>query len=188
MKRILLVLLCLLALPASADDVQGIFYNPTLKQFQGETRANGMVGFGQTVKEYVVGTAYTNGTPNITSGLTSFSVVRAVLVPYQTSDGAWRLRMNGTFSMTATNESAAGNVFTLVTSMTISGVTFKNVGNHFQPGSALPFNGSILPSMCYVSPNSSTVNLVLMTSASSTQAGFGASFDVELDSKPTWAD
>ena len=40
MRRLILALLFLLALPASADDAQ-LFYNPTIGMFQAQTHANG---------------------------------------------------------------------------------------------------------------------------------------------------
>src|SRR6266853_1767285 len=78
------------------------------------------VGVALGLKQYIVGTAYTNGTPNMTSAASGFAVSRGVLVPHQTIDGAWHLRCQAYITTNALGAGAGS--FTI----TLSGVTFKN--------------------------------------------------------------
>jgi hypothetical protein len=70
------------------------------------------------LKQYVVGTAYTNGTIT-TTGPTGWTIVRGVFVPYQITDGAWRLRFNIQGTIT-TGSSGTQDI-------TVSGITFVNI-------------------------------------------------------------
>lgn len=132
-------------------------------------------GIRADTKQYVVGTAYTNGTIT-TTGPTGWTVVRGVFVPYQTSDGAWRLRFNIQGTIT-TGSSGTQDI-------TISGVTSKNVSNFNQPISMFT-NVSAALGPCYVPANGNTLRSIL---GNSTSTALGLSGDFELDSKPTWAD
>jgi len=101
-----------------------------------------------------------------------WSVVRAVFIPHQTSDGAWRLKFNiSADSITSTATMDFG----------IDGVTFKNVSGYFQACTAAGDNGG---GYAQATPNTGTV--VLRYNAARTTGR--ASCDVELDSKPTWAE
>lgn len=125
-------------------------------------------------KEYVVGTAYTNGTPSV-SGSITYTVVRGVLVPYQTLEGSWRLR----FNIYGTVASGARTSYTL----TFSGVTFKNVANYYQACDCYHVGTEV--GICYASPNTGDVTV---NHVSNTVTFYGFSGDVELNGKPTWAD
>ena len=106
----------------------------------------------------------------------NWTTVRAVFNPYQVIDGTWRLRGN-----------IVGYVTGTVTSntITIAGVTFKNIVNYNQTVTISPWNTTNVGHRGRVQPN--TGNLVC-TIASTLDPGFSYSFDCELESKPTWAD
>jgi hypothetical protein len=128
------------------------------------------------LKQYLHGTTYNGGiAPTVTSAQGGFTVARAAFVPYQTQDGAWRLRFNMYYAFTS------ATVTTVTAS--VNGVTFKNVSFYSQPISIAPSATANITNG-YVSPN--TANIIASVT-SSTQTGFGLSGDVELDSKPTWA-
>lgn len=126
-------------------------------------------------KQYVAGTAYTNGTPTITAA--SWTTVRGVIVPYQTTDGAWRLKFN--LSGQVPSGSRTG------LTITISGVTFKNIANYSQPIAGVVSAITARSTQSYVVANSG--NMVIEHDTDTTTAYY-ASGDVELESKPTWAD
>lgn len=128
------------------------------------------------LKQYQHGTTYSGGiAPTVTCAQAGFAVVRAVFIPYQAQDGAWRLR----FNLDTTITSATLSVITI----TINGTTFKNVSGFNQPISAF-CNGGPTPQGRAAT---NTGNLQIYNTSASGIAGYGASGDVELESKPTWA-
>lgn len=129
-------------------------------------------------KQYLAGTAYTNGTITVTSSQAGFVNSRSTFVPYQTSDGAWRLSFNVAGSFTSATITGVN--------VNISGVTFKNASNYNQSVNALFFGSPDVGVKGFASPNTTT--LVLAVPSTAGQTGLGVSGDVELDSKPTWAD
>lgn len=138
-----------------------------------------LAGVVKAQKQYVVGTAYTNGTPTVTCGQGGFAVTRGVLVPYQTVDGAWRLRFNVTVTWTSASVSGLA--------ATLSGVTFKNIANFYQAVNGTPLSSTNQEIwQCYVSANTGTISAIWPSA--NTTTGMMLSGDVELDSKPTWAD
>lgn len=136
-------------------------------------------------KQYIAGTSYQNGTPAVTSdsGLAGFSQTtnaRTVLVPYQMMDGTWRMRFNVVVafnSATVTDET-----------FSISGVSFKTISGAGSnpPISAGNSQGSLIKT-AFVENNGDGVRAILNASTASVTA-FSFSGDVELNSKPTWAD
>jgi hypothetical protein len=145
-----------------------------------KAKAGAAVGFGMAnsnesglIKPRKGQTALT-----VTSSAAGWSTIRAVGIYYQDQDGNHRLKFNlaGSFtSKTFTSDS-----------VTISGVTFKNVASFFQPVSAMT-TGSTPGSVqqAYANPNSSNINL--LTSSGTSISGMQFSGDVELESKPSWA-
>ena len=126
-------------------------------------------GLVKAEKQYVGGTDFT-----ITSDAVATVVfIRSVIVPYQTYDGAWRARININLSH---GSDAAHNI-------TITGITFKNVSSYFQAmtgaGGSAADSGRI-----YARPNEEVITVNFSAGATATRI----SGDVELDSKPTWAD
>ena len=106
------------------------------------------------------------------SGPAGLVVDRAVFMPYKTISGVWRLK----FNIAASISSA-----TAPTNLAVSGVTFKNATDFNQalaiaPGSAGNF--------AYTVPNTDEILIRYSTA----QTNLQLSGDVELDSKPTWAD
>lgn len=156
-----------------------------------KTSAGAAVGFGQATsiqrglvydrKMYVVGTSYTNGTPALTSAASGFAVSRCVLIPYQTYDGAWFLKVQGYLT---TNALGAGpSSF----NMAFSGVTFKNVTTYYAPVRSLSTTGTAQPGASFATFNSGTVTIA-WPAAQTSFADCNFEFEAELNSKPTWAD
>jgi len=132
------------------------------------------------LKQYLHGTAYNSGiSPTVTSAQAGFSVIRSVFVPYQTQDGAWRLRFNIAASFTASIIS--------VVSVSINGVVSKNLTQYFQPvfGVFYTVSGTNGFYQSYAGVNNGTLTCQL-TSTNNVN-GVAFSGDIELDSKPTWA-
>lgn len=180
MNRILFAFLLLLALPARADDTQGVFYNSTLGEFQGLTRAAGFVavapaptGLSQAqatklgMMQYFHGTTYSGGVAPTVTGPAGISITRAAFIPYQMSDGTWRLRFNIVATATTTT----------TWDLTVNGATFG------ADDACSGYAGAVNTINCHV--NISASSIVVRTVSTST--GAQISGDVTLSSKPTWA-
>lgn len=131
---------------------------------------------GAPPKQYVSGTAYANGTPLVTPVAIPFTLTRAVLIPYQTSDGAWRLKFNIGASISSSSRSSVD--------LDISGIAFKTPGNNtiatsFAYGAGTKF---------YYSIANSISDRIMSYFPTTTTTWFSWSGDVELNGKPTWAD
>jgi len=144
--------------------------------------ANGMDNSTATrlgLKQYLHGTTYNGGnapTVTLTSGGGTLSAVnRAVFIPYQMQDGAWRMKFN--FSTTLSAVSRTTVVFA------VAGVTFKGESSYYQSVSGTSGNASPVID-AFTVPNTGTIQLDY---SSGTTTGHFVSGDVELDSKPTWA-
>ncbi len=125
-------------------------------------------------KQYVVGTTYTNGTPTLTG--TNWSTTRATLLPYQTVDGAWRLRLNVWGSMTGSPTSLT---------LSLSGVLFY-LGRQ---ALAVNYGGGVPVAMyAYTDSFSTPTNTIVFNSTSNSGGTLSISGDVELTGKPSWAD
>ncbi len=126
-------------------------------------------GLATSVKSGLV-SAQTPQTALTVTG-TNWTTVRAVGVAYSDNNGVWRLKFNLAGSVTGAPSA---------TTLTITGVVFKNVANYFQTvtafGDAAAFG--------YVIPNTATV---ACQNVSGTTTAWRLSGDVELDSKPSWA-
>lgn len=137
------------------------------------TSMSGVLATQLGMKQYIIGTAYANGTPTLSSTPVGWSMTRGVLIPRQTQDGTWRLaiQLRGTWtSATSVN-------------FTLSGVTSKNVASLNQALAGAP--QSVAAGFYGVwSPNSGTFNI----SSEASQAGGAIWGEIELESKPTWAD
>ncbi len=126
------------------------------------------VGLVKAEKQYVGGTDFTIAS----DAAATVAFIRSVIVPYQTYDGAWRAK----FNVSVTHGSETNH------SLTITGLTFKNVSNFFQ--SVLLGGDSGDTGRAYTRPNEEVITIEFNTASTSTRI----SGDVELDSKPTWAD
>jgi hypothetical protein len=115
---------------------------------------------------------YSEANGDFTVTGTNWTTTRAVAVPYKTSDGAWRMILNFDGSLSV----AAASL-----SLTVSGVTFKNVSGYTQPVTYQVTSdwasGSVNPGGSTISGNSGSVGV-----------NWRLSGNVELDSKPTWAE
>ena len=120
-------------------------------------------------KQYIAGDTYNSVTITI-SGVT---LVRGVLKPYQTIDGAWRM----TFNFVVTFASAA------TATIGIAGVTFKNVGSYNQAVTSYIGSTAVV---CQSYAQLNTGNIVCSFGDNRTYVC--VSGDVELENKPSWAD
>jgi hypothetical protein len=125
-------------------------------------------------KQYLIGTAYTNGTPTFSASTPTATNVRSILIPYKMQDGTWRLKFNITYSCASAVRTSAG--------VTLSGVTFKNTSTYFEAVTAYAYSTASLAA--YTAPNTGSLTI---EHASATTDKYTFSGDVELDSKPTWA-
>jgi hypothetical protein len=109
------------------------------------------------------------------SSSVAFSSYNAVGVYYQDQDGNHRLKFN--ISGIVASGARTG------TTLTITGVTFKNRTSYYQACAAFndAANGACA---AYANLNAATITV---NHASATTAFYGVSGDVELDSKPSWA-
>ena len=129
-------------------------------------------------KQYIAGTTYTNGTPTVTSSISTYSVIRATFVPYQTTDGSWRL----SFNIAGSTSVATRVTYTL----TLSGITFKTGSGVQAVSSVIGVNSAAaITGGAYTSAGTQTL---FFEHASASTSSYYVSGDVELDSKPTWAD
>jgi hypothetical protein len=121
---------------------------------------------------------YTQADETISESLDSGTVNYAELIPYQMSDGTWRLKFNIGDDNTLTNATVT---------LTFSNTTFANVtgaGGAGQACSAHADSGSVYLITGKVADNGSTITLTF----SGTYARYCCSGDVALASKPSWVD
>lgn len=133
-------------------------------------------------KAYLINTAYTNGTPTVSAGgnVSSVGTVhRGIWIPRQLANGTWWAILNFT-STGATVSSATTH------QLTFSGVTFKNTASFEQSVIGSHINVSVTFSYCVALVNSGTIQWGTVGANSATV--FSVYADVELESKPTWAD
>lgn len=110
---------------------------------------------------------------NVTVAISS--VTRAVLIPYQTQDGNWRLKFNINFVLPSATRTTA--------SVFINGVTSATY-NQATSSSAVTSTATNIWSLCYASTNPVRIQS-LHASAATTEYIYSG--DIELASKPTWA-
>jgi hypothetical protein len=133
------------------------------------------------LKQYVHGTDFTITAIDWTVTATFF-VKRAVIVPYQTVDGAWRAKLN--IVAASRNSTDTASVNQTSGKIVISGLTFKSTSQFYQNVSALGSPTAREAGRCYADPNTSN----LVVGYATAYSFVSLSGDVELDSKPTWAD
>ena len=120
--------------------------------------------------QYIGGQTYNGVTLSVTSP--NGTLVRGVFIPYQTIDGAWRLKFNFNLTYSPTVSSPI---------VTINGVIFKNISNYLQSLSGDSQGNYTYYG--YTNPGASTIQFYTVGASI---ANIGGSGDVELDSKPTW--
>ena len=134
------------------------------------------VGLVKARQQYYDSNTTAGGTVAITvSNATLSTVYRGVFVPYETSDGAWRM----TFNLSALLSSGDASF-----DVEIAGVTFYNLASYFQPISVDSGTAATI-GKGYTNPTGS--NKIRMDYTATTTV-IRIAGDVELDSKPTWAD
>jgi hypothetical protein len=132
------------------------------------------------LKQYLHGTTYNGGiAPTITSAIAGFSVSRGIFIPYQLQDGSWRLKFNITITYTPFNPGTSGNSGPV---LTINGIatspTFlQTFACHSASANTYGVGGYTL--------TGNQIQLILLGTSNS--SGMGASGDIELNAKPTWA-
>lgn len=110
------------------------------------------------------------------SGLTGFSVQRAVFVPYQVQDGSWRLKFNIRCPFTTTSVTTE--------TFSISGVAFKSSYDQAVTGF---FTGSTSSLFSNSVTQAGTDNIIVSRGSASNHSAVLISGDVELNAKPSWA-
>jgi len=104
------------------------------------------------------------------------TITRAVGIAYTDIGGVWRIRFNIMWTVASGTRTSA--------TLTLSGVTFKNVTNLAQAISVTSNVGASAYQQGYVNPNT---GVITVEHASATTTSYYVSGDVELESKPTWA-
>ena len=110
---------------------------------------------------------------NVTVAISS--VTRAVLIPYQTQGGNWRLKFNINFVLPSSIRTTA--------SVFINGVTAAAY-NQAAASAAIASAATNVWSLCYASTNPVRIQSL---HASVTTTEYIYSGDLELNAKPTWA-
>jgi hypothetical protein len=112
--------------------------------------------------------------PSLSSvGRAGFWTERATFVPYQTQDGAWRMRFNFRVSFTGTSITALN--------VAINGVL--GIAGVVQSASGF-FGGNQIAVRTFMQSDSS---MIFDTQAAVTTSAANCSGDIELNAKPTWA-
>jgi hypothetical protein len=140
-----------------------------------KAKASSPVGYGKANSTEFGLVAPRRGQQSLTVTGTGWSTTRAVGIYYQDQDGNHRLK----FNIVGTVSASTRTFYTI----SITGVTFKNVANFFQPCSAMTTTAVGL-SGCYTAPNTANVTA---EHASGSTGTYGFSGDVELESRPSWA-
>ena len=112
----------------------------------------------------------------VTSSPSVSSMGRAVAVVTKCDSGQYRMKFNISFTVASGSRNGA--------TITISNCIFKNATNYYQAISGVHSSGST--SSCTGFASSNTGDIVLSHPTTTTTV-YGASGDVELESKPTWA-
>jgi len=124
-------------------------------------------------KQYLWDVAYNGSITPSLSG-TNFTATRGVFIPYKMQDGTWHLRANikGSLSAAATSSSVA-----------LNGVVFKNASRQAILAYSQTGGAGKAMTTAYAIPNDN--NMYWASGANMDDPIY--SFDVELESKPTWA-
>jgi len=132
------------------------------------------------IKQYLHGSTYNGGNaPTVTlaaGGGTLSTVHLAVFIPYQLQDGTWRLRSNGSVTL-----SSATRTSVLIE---IAGIKFADKGVTGQQVTATQENGGATNYYAFAVKNIGRIEIIHGSLATTY---YSWSFDVELLAKPTWA-
>jgi hypothetical protein len=127
-------------------------------------------------KVYSHGTSYNGGNaPTVAyngGGGSLSSVELADFIPYQMSNGTWRMKFNIAVTVSSTSRTEL--------SITVAGVTFPSMNQ--------AISAAVGTSAAYMSlPYATSTNIFGVSHANATATGYRFSGDVKLVSKPTWA-
>ena len=125
-------------------------------------------------RQYLGGNSY-HGIPLTVSYTVISSVVRSCFIPYQLINGVWRLRFNMNFTV-----SAAAQSYTV----TVAGITTPNISNYYQGVYSSRVVQGATVYTAYIGVNTNIFNCY-HDGTSGDDCLWG---DIELASKPTWAD
>jgi hypothetical protein len=119
---------------------------------------------------------YESVADSITVTPSAGSISRAVFVPYLTYDGTWRCK----FNMTVTS-------FTSNATVTVTGLTAKNAGLRQLVSVATNASPDVRSYNGVIGANTGVIS-TYKGGTTTTSATVVISGDIELESKPTWAD
>lgn len=108
------------------------------------------------------------------AGGPGWSAIRVLVIPWQNSDGSWFAFISSQGTLTTTTSS----------SLTFTGLTFKNIASWDQSGVSVGGAHGVTPRNTSVVPNTGVMSFFYAT----TTTEMSASGIFELNSKPTWAD
>jgi hypothetical protein len=129
---------------------------------------------------YSHGTTYNGGiAPTITviSGGAISSVVQSQFIPYQLSNGSWRLKCNFMCNVASGTRT--------IQAFGVNGVVPRDIVDYRQPFASL-VNLSTAGTGHITGPSTNS-NMFAISHASTTSISYSISADIELNSKPTWA-
>jgi hypothetical protein len=155
------------------SDAKFYYYNKTAWIEIGTGATSSSSGDVVAFKQYYGNGTSNGGDFNVTG--TGWTTIRAVAVPYKTTDGGWRMKFNIAGNMTGSPASET---------LTVSGVIFKNTSGYYQAVTlASDADGTITRA---VTDPDTAGNIIISTNGVLSAAR--VSGDVELDSRPDWAD
>lgn len=155
--------------------VHSITYSPQMKGFIALIKGDSSRVIEEKAKQYEAGKTY-NGVSLTIMG-TNYVSTRAVFIPYRTVDGVWRMRIN-------TRGGVSSGTITSI-DLTVSGVLFN--GTFAAQGCAAMVSGAA-PYTAAAEARSDSSGLISVYFPSAATPNIRVSCDVELASKPTWAD
>lgn len=150
------------------SNIIGVRNNSTIVPYSAATKRTKTISVTNDAHIVLSGTSISNSV-----------ITRAAIMAYADSLGNWRLRFNIRLSCTSSGVRTEATV----TFASTYAVTFKNVSNYFQEvGVSCTDAISIFAA---ANPGAATITI---NHTSSNQASYKLSGDIELDSKPSWAD
>ncbi|MEN7982617.1 MAG: hypothetical protein ABFQ65_04170, partial [Nanoarchaeota archaeon] len=136
---------------------------------------NQFINGEQVMKQYYANSSDGPGSFNITNSSTGvWTTTRGVMIPYKDKDGNWRMR----FNVGGTTSSSARTVYTI----TIEGINFSSSIQ------SITTSGNDAVGTTSGRTSSGTNTMSSFHASSSNTTSYRYSGDVELESKPTWAD
>lgn len=194
MKKILLSLVAVLMFAGilhaagTSSPITGFSWDNVRKVIRFMTSDGNEIQVAEAPKAYVAVLGTTGNTPSsactatdtvlrVCSDQAGWSVSSNSFIPYRTSDGQWRLRLNLYGNYTSANASTVN--------VKIGGVVFGGVQPQAVTAMAEPIGNATLRG-AYVNNGQSGMYIYLLQVANTAGVSFAA--DVALASKPAWMD